>query len=266
MVQRLLREAHLQFRSRQIVGNDLHQILPSQASGHANGIGVMLLCLLQLIQAAVAVTQKEAALRHDVQAALPVGLIHPPLKAHNRIAVFTLPEKPLSCLQEKIAPVRLPKQLLEPFREAQVQLVLPFIHSRDKILHILRGMPICEPGKQQPVQKERTVPVVLSVLGQRRPQLPDAFTGKQAVIPLFKPVRGLPAELRFLSPQDTQTAEQQIQDLRTALCLPLLNLRQIGHGADSFAQRFLRPIRHLPPLTDENPLQSTIHDGSLLFQ
>ena len=102
--------------------------------------------------------------------------------------------------------------------------------------------------------------------GQRRPQLPDAFTGKQAVIPLFKPVGGLPAELRFLSPQDTQTAEQQIQDLRTALCLPLLNLRQIGHGADSFAQRFLRPIRHLPPLTDENPLQSTIHDGSLLFQ
>ena len=72
-----------------------------------------------------------------------------------------------------------------------------------------------------------------------------------------------PAQLSDLF---SQTAEQQIQDLRTALCLPLLNLRQIGHGADSFAQRFLRPIRHLPPLTDENPLQSTIHDGSLLFQ
>ena len=146
-------------------------------------------------------------------------------------------------------------QFLKLPLQAQMQVLLPGIHSRDKYLHLLLYLPGGRPGQEQPIQKEGAVPVCGFPPKQLLGHILQILAGEKSVIIFLEPGCSLPAKGRVLLPLDAQTAEQQVQNLRAALYLPLLNFRQIGHSAYPITQRRLRPFPLLPPLPNEQPLQ-----------
>ena len=195
------------------------------------------------------------AQHHHRQAALPGRPLRPLEKAGHRIAIISPPVRMLSRLQEEITPLCDPQQILKLPPQAQMQVLLPGIHSRDKYLHLLLYLPGGRPGQEQPIQKEGAVPVCGFPPKQLLGHILQILAGEKSVIIFLEPGCSLPAKGRVLLPLDAQTAEQQVQNLRAALYLPLLNFRQIGHSAYPITQRRLRPFPLLPPLPNEQPLQ-----------